>query len=108
MVCATEQAHTYGQEHRAGLRRAHGEGVRVHHAFDLGITTDLALQVRPPGQLDQMGAAVRPGFAAIQTAHEPTDFHPGIDLIGIARISRHADEACVKAHLHPLRLFGIG
>src|SRR5262249_27149407 len=51
-----------------------------------------------------MRAAVRPGFTAIQTAHESTNFYSGIDLIGIRRVSRQADEACSKAHLHPLWL----
>src|SRR5215831_13224458 len=88
VVGTPEQSHTHCQEDSPRLGCAHGERMGIHHALDLRVAADFALQVRPASEFDQMGAAVSPGFATVQATHQSTDFHTSVELVRIAGISR--------------------
>src|SRR5215510_12651007 len=45
VVSTPEQSHTHGQEDSPGLGCAHGERMGIHHALDLRVAADFALQV---------------------------------------------------------------
>src|SRR5262249_20953324 len=108
VVGTPEQSHTHGQENSPRLGRTHGERMGIHHALDLRVAADFALQVRPASELDEMGAAVSPGLAAVQAAHQPTDLHPAVDLVPIAATTRQADQPRGQTSLYPLTLLGSG
>src|SRR4029450_9635943 len=100
VVRAPEDAHAHGEEHRARCRAGHAEGMAVHHALDLRVAHDAALEVGPVGELDQGLAHVLPGLAAIARAHDTVHLEPGIELARVARVGGHAGHAAVEAHLH--------
>src|SRR4029453_15941327 len=99
-VGAPEDAHAHGEEHRARRRAGHAESMAVHHALDLRVAHDAALEVGPVGELDQGLAHVLPGLAAIARAHDTVHLEPGIELARVARVGGHAGHGAVEAHLH--------
>ena len=48
----------------------HAEGVAVHHALDVGVADDLALEVGLLRQLDQRLAHVFPRLTAVEAADD--------------------------------------
>src|SRR5436305_725561 len=66
-------------------------------------TTDIALQVRLLGKLDQRRRDVGPAVAAIGAAEHPADLERGIDVVRPVRIDRDAQYPGVKAGTFAMR-----
>src|SRR5713226_4801211 len=99
-VAAAEETHAVRQEHRAGLGRAGGERMGIHHSLGLGVADDAAPEARFLGEFQEALVAALPAVTAITAAHHAADFEPGIDLTRMARVEREADDAAGKAHPH--------
>ncbi len=84
----------------SGIGCAGADGVAVEHALGLGVADELGAQPRLLlAELDEMVAAIAPGFAAVGRAHHAGDFEHGVDLVGMAGARREPHDAAVERHL---------
>lgn len=105
-VTAAEKAHAVGEEHRAGLRRTHRQGVGVHHAFRLGAADDAAPQPRISAELQEVAVAAFPAVTPVAAVHDAADLEGRVDLARLIRVGRDADDVARKVHAH--HPFGLG
>ena len=88
LVRAAPHAGAVGNQHRAGVRAAHGHAVQIQ-------------QVNIAGEL---AVADGPGMPAIHAAGRAAHFQRRVHIVGVAGLNVDAQDAHRKGHLHLLRV----
>ena len=107
-IVAAEESHAHGEEYGAGRGITHRERVRVQHAFGFAVALDLALEVWPRREADELVRAVVPVLAAVEAPHHTADLEGREDLVGSAGHHRETHHAAGERHRDPVGLLHVG